>query len=45
MTRKYHNHKLQTYTRHRDEEAKIAKPHDINKTIKVKQQALSSPAR
>ena len=33
---------MQTNTRHRDEEAKIAKPHGINKTIKVKQPALFS---
>ena len=38
MVRKYHNHTLQTNPRHHAEEQ-----HDIRKTIKVRQPALSLP--
>ena len=40
MTRKCHDHTLQTNPRHCEEEAK----HDIQKTTNVKQPALSHPA-
>ena len=39
MIRKYHNNTLQTNLRHREEE--LQKSHDIRKTNKVKQPALS----
>ena len=45
MTRKYHNHLLQANRRHREEELQNTKSHDIRKTIKVKQSALSSTGR
>ena len=38
MTRKYHNHTLQTKPRHRDDQSQ-----DIRKTIKAKQPPLSLP--